>query len=124
MLFRDPSVLMIFGVLAVAFVGINLLSRFFQMRDQKAADAAREEKRRLEQSERDAKRAVRTSTPDGARPARRQASPAPAPSSLRSALINQGIIRPATSDDDLDAGQHSNNHHQPAQVPQIGDFSV
>lgn len=120
LIFRDPSVLMIFGFLATAFVGINLLNRFMQIQAQQKAEAARKAEKAQEKAEREATRAARTSAQENARrPASRQALPA-AHASLRSQLINQGIIRPAVEDDDLEAGQPSDWIVQPAADPQIG----
>lgn len=120
LIFHDPSVLMIFGLLAAAFVGINLLNRFMQIQAQQKAEAARKAEKAQEKAEREATRAARTSAQENARrPASRQALPA-AHASLRTQLINQGIIRPAVEDDDLEAGQPSDLNVQSAADPQIG----
>lgn len=120
LIFRDPSVLMIFGFLAAAFVCINLLNRFMQIQAQQQAEAARKAEKAQEKAEREASRAACTSAPENARrPASRQALPA-ANAPLRTQLINQGIIRPAVEDDDLRAGQPSDLNVQPAADPQIG----
>jgi type II secretory pathway pseudopilin PulG len=120
LIFRDLSVLMIFGFLAAAFVGINLLNRFFQIQAQQKAEAVRKAEKAQEKAEREASRAARATAPDGARrPVSRQAGSA-AQAPLRAQLINQGIIRPAIGDDDHDAGQPSDLSSQPAVDPQIG----
>jgi hypothetical protein len=120
LIFRDPSILMIFGFLAAAFVGINLLNRFFQIRVQKKAEAACKAEKAQEKAEREASRAARATTPDGARrPVSRQAVPV-AQAPLLAELINQGIIRPAVRDDDQDADQPSDLSSQLAADPQIG----
>ncbi len=120
LIFRDPSVLMIFGFLAAAFVGINLLNRFFQIQAQQKVEAARKAEKAQEKTEREASRAARAAVQDGARrPVSRQAVPA-AHAPLRAQLINQGFIRPAVGDDDLGAGQPSDLTSQPTADPQIG----
>lgn len=123
-LFNQPAMFPIYAIIMVAFIGINVLNRFFQIRTQQKAEAARKAEREAEKRERDEKRAARTSTLDGARrPAHCPASPANG-QSLRAALINQGIIRPAVDDDDLNAGQHSDQNLQPAADPQFGGPAI
>ena len=120
LIFHDPSVLMIYGLLAAAFVGINLLNRFMQIQAQQKAEAASKTEKAQEKAEREASRAARASAQENAhRTASRQALPA-AHAPLRAQLINQGIIRPAVEDDDLGAGQPFDLNVQPAADPQIG----
>lgn len=120
LIFRNPSVLMIFGFLAAAFVGINLLNRFFQIRAQQKAEAARKAEKAQEKAEREASRAARISTQENVRrSASRQALPA-AHAPLRAQHIHQGIIRPAVENDDLEAGQPSDFVAQHAADSQIG----
>ncbi len=120
LIFRDPSILMIFGFLAAAFVGINLLNRFFQIKAQQKVEAARKAEKAQEKAEREESRAARTAAQDGARrPVSRQAVPA-AHAPLRTQLINQGIIRPAAGDNDLGAGQPSDLNSQLTADSQIG----
>jgi hypothetical protein len=120
LIFRDPSVLMIFGFLAATFIGINLLNRFSQIRAQQKAEAVRKAEKAQEKAEREASRAARATAPDGARRlVSRQAVPA-AQAPLRGQLIHQGIIRPAVGDYDLEAGQPAENYSRPTGDSQIG----
>ncbi len=123
-LFNQPALFPIYAIVMVAFIGINVLNRFFQIRTQQKAEAARKAEREAEKRERDEKRTARTSTMDGARrPAHCQTSPTNG-QSLRAALIHQGIIRPAVDEDDLNAGQHLDQNLQPAADPQFGGPAI